>query len=76
MSLLPPTTRHAVVQALSTVRIHEQEFVDVSFALEDEPETLRIARLGKADIDGAIEPGATVQIRFVMGVATSVKRTG
>jgi hypothetical protein len=76
MSLLLPTTRHATIQTVTAVRIHEQEFVDLSFTLEDEPETLRTARLGSADVEGPVEPGCEVRIRFVMGVATSVKRAG
>ena len=74
MSLLLPARKKAVLLGVKPVNIHGQEFMDLLFRLEEEPDTVRRARVGSTDVEGPLEPGCTMLVQFVMGTPISFKR--
>jgi hypothetical protein len=61
--------------AIQTISIHGTIMVDVSYQITSEA-TPRNARLGGEAINGTLTVGATVQVTFVMNVATGMSVTG
>ena len=64
-------TRSATILAIQTISIHGTIMMDISYQLTSEA-TPRNARLGGEAINGTLTVGATVQVTFVMNVATSI----
>ena len=64
-------TRTATILAIQTISIHGTIMVDISYQLTSEA-TPRNARLGGEAINGTLVVGASVQVTFVMNVATSI----
>jgi hypothetical protein len=67
-------TRSATILAIQTISIHGTIMMDISYQLTTET-TPRNARLGGEAINGTLTVGATVQVTFVMNVATSITVT-
>jgi hypothetical protein len=67
-------TRSATILAIQTISIHGTIMMDISYQLTTEA-TPRNARLGGEAINGTLTVGATVQVTFVMNVATGITVT-
>ena len=67
-------TRSATILAIQTISIHGTIMMDISYQLTSEA-TPRNARLGGEAINGTLTVGATVQVTFVMNVATGITVT-
>ena len=68
-------SRTATNLAIQTISIHGTIMVDVSYQITSEA-TPRNARLGGEAINGNLVVGASVQVTFVMNVATGMSVTG
>ena len=68
-------SRTATILAIQTISIHGTIMVDVSYQITSEA-TPRNARLGGESINGNLVVGASVQVTFVMNVATGMSVTG
>ncbi|NBU64964.1 MAG: hypothetical protein EBS29_10760 [Chloroflexia bacterium] len=64
-------TRTATILAIQTINIHGTIMMDISYQLTSEA-TPRHARFGGEAINGNLVVGASVQVTFVMNVATSI----
>jgi hypothetical protein len=68
-------TRRAILQHIQPLSVHGQVSLDLHFVYQDEPEgQTRVARMGPEAVPRRLEPGDTIEIDFVLGVATAVRR--
>ena len=68
-------TREGILRRIQPVSIHGQVSWDVFFADVDAPEgQLHLARLGPEAVSKNLEPGDTIQISYLVGVAVQVTR--
>jgi hypothetical protein len=67
-------TREAVLRKVQPISIHGQLSYDVHYAFADEPDSVRVARVGPEAMDGALQAGDHAMLDFLVGVVTSVRR--
>lgn len=73
MSFLLPQERTGSVQAAREVDLHGDRWMDLLVAFDGETSATTL-RLSAEECPGGLGPGDRVLVRFVMGVATSVRR--
>lgn len=73
MSFLLPQERTGAVQASRAVDLHGDRWFDLLVAFDGDSEA-RTLRIGAADCPSGLAAGERVTVRFVMGVATAVRR--
>ncbi len=73
MSFLLPQERTGVVQASRAVDLHGDRWFDLLVTFDGDTEA-RTLRIGAADCPAGLTTGDRVTVRFVMGVATAVRR--
>jgi hypothetical protein len=70
-------TRRAVLKHIQPLSIHGQVSLDLHVTYEDEPDgQVRVARIGDEAVPRRLEPGDTIDIDYLLGVATAVRRVG
>ena len=74
MSFLLPQERAGAVQASRMVDIHGDRWLDLLVTFDGDTEA-RTLRIGAGDCPADLAAGDRVTVRFVMGVATAVRRT-
>jgi hypothetical protein len=67
-------TREAILRKVQPISIHGQLSYDVHYAFADEPDSMRVARVGPEATDGALQAGDHAMLDFLVGVVTSVRR--
>ena len=68
-------TREAVIHKMQPISIHGQLSYDIHYLFADEPDSqLRVSRVGPEAIAPGVQAGDHVNLDFVVGVVTSVKR--
>ena len=67
-------TRVGIVRKIQPVSIHGQISLDLYIAYDDDPDQVRIARLGPEAVQRRVEAGDRVAVDFLLGVATAVRR--
>lgn len=68
-------TREAIVRKIQPISIHGQLSYDLQYVFADEPDSqARVARVGPEAIDAGVQTGDHVNLDFVVGVVTSVKK--
>lgn len=68
-------TRDGVLKRLQPVSIHGQISCDVFFTSVEEPDgQTHVARLGPEAIDNTLQPGDTIRVEYLVGVAVKVTR--
>jgi hypothetical protein len=68
-------TREAIVRKIQPISIHGQLSYDLQYVFADEPDSqARVARVGPEAIDAGVQTGDRVNLDFVVGVVTSVKK--
>ena len=74
MSLLLPQTRVGTVRSATPVSIHGDRYIDLAIALDGEPGSPVLGRLGAGECPESLTPGERVSVRFTMGVMMRVAR--
>jgi hypothetical protein len=60
---------------MQPVSIHGQLSYDLHYKFDDEPDgQARVARVGGEALEPGIQPGDRVQLEFIVGVVTAVRR--
>jgi hypothetical protein len=68
-------TREAIVRKIQPISIHGQLSYDLQYVFADEPDSqARVARVGPEAMDAGVTTGDRVNLDFVVGVVTAVKR--
>jgi hypothetical protein len=68
-------TREGVLRKIQPISIHGQLSLDVQFVYPDDPNgQIQVARLGPEAVQSGLEPGDPIEVEFLLGVATSVRR--
>jgi hypothetical protein len=68
-------TREAIVRKIQPISIHGQLSYDLQYVFADEPDSqARVARVGPEAIDAGVQTGDRVNLDFVVGVVTAVKK--
>ena len=67
-------SKPATVKKVQPVSIHGQVSLDVYYTEADDPEQVRIARVGKESVPRSLEAGDEVDLHFVVGVVTHVTK--
>ena len=68
-------TRRAILRHIQPLSIHGQISLDLHFVYEDEPDgQVRVARIGPESVPRRLDPGDTIDIDYVLGVATAIRR--
>ena len=68
-------TREAIVRKIQPISIHGQLSYDLQYVFADEPDSqARVARVGPEAMDAGVQTGDRVNLDFVVGVVTAVKR--
>jgi hypothetical protein len=68
-------TREAVVHKVQPISIHGQLSYDIHYRFADEPDSqLRVARVGPEAMEAAVQTGDRVNLDFVVGVVTAVRK--
>lgn len=69
-------TREGIVRHVQPVSIHGQISLDVHFARVEDPDgQMEVARLGPEAVAPDLEPGDRIAVDYLLGVATSVRRS-
>ncbi len=74
MSLLLPQSRPCVIEAVQTVDIHGDRYLDLSLRLDEPGQPAIRARLSAFDCPKDLAAGERVTARFTMGVITKLER--
>jgi hypothetical protein len=70
-------SRQGILKKIQPVSIHGQITLDVQYVYPDDPNgQIQVARLGPEAVQPGLEPGDAITVDYLLGVATSVKRTG
>jgi len=68
-------SRAAILRRIQPVSIHGQISVDVFFNDADDPEgPVSTARVGDESVPRDLEPGDRIELHYLMGVVTEVRR--
>lgn len=73
MGFLLPQSRAAIVAAVQAVDLHGDRWCDLTLRFSDASAPQRV-RVSARDCPEGLVAGDAVEVRFVMGVATSVRR--
>ena len=67
-------SREVIVRKIQPISIHGQLSLDVYYVEPDNPEQVRIARVGQESVPRGVEPGDRVLVHYMLGVATEITR--
>jgi hypothetical protein len=68
-------TRIAVLRKIQPVSIHGQISLDVFFSDADDPDgPVNVARVGGESVSRELEPGDRIELHYLMGVVTEVRK--
>ena len=68
-------SRVASVRKVQPVKIHAQVSLDVCFSDADDPDgPVSVARVGGESVPRDLEPGDRIELHYLMGVVTDVRR--
>lgn len=68
-------TREAIVKKIQPVSIHGQISLDIYFVSAEDPEgQTSLARVGPEAVPRNLEAGDRVELNYVLGVVTGVKK--
>ena len=68
-------TKPAFIRKVQPVSIHGQISLDVYFADPAEPDgQVSVARIGPESVPRDLEPGDIVELHYLLGVVTEIKR--
>lgn len=67
-------TRAATLRRLQPISIHGQLSYDVQYTFEDDPDQIRVARVGPEAIEAGVQEGDVIHLDFLVGVVTAVRR--
>lgn len=68
-------TRDGILKKVQPVSIHGQVSWDVFYTgVEDPDGQINVARLGPEHVDQNLEPGDTIRVEYLVGVAVKVTR--
>jgi len=68
-------SRAAILRRMQPVSIHGQISVDVYFSDVDDPDgPVNVARVGDEAVPRDLEPGDRIELSYLMGVVTEVRR--
>jgi hypothetical protein len=68
-------TREAVLGRMQPISIHGQISYDVHYVFADEPEgSSHVARVGGEAMAPGLQPGDRVQLDFLLGAVTAIRR--
>lgn len=68
-------TREAVLHRVQPISIHGQLSYDLHYQFADEPDSQpRVARVGPEAMEPGVQAGDHVNLDFVVGVVTAVKK--
>jgi len=69
--------RPAIVRKVQPVSIHGQISLDVYFNPADDPEgPVSVARVGGESVPRDLGPGDRVDLHYLMGVVTEIRKSG
>jgi hypothetical protein len=68
-------SREVIVRKIQPVSIHGQLSLDVHYVEPDNPEQVRIARVGQEAVPRGLEVGDRVLVHYMLGVATEITKT-
>ena len=68
-------SRDAVLHRLQPISVHGQLSYDVHYTFADEPDSqMRVARVGTEVLAAGLQQGDRIQLDFLVGVVTAVRR--
>jgi hypothetical protein len=68
-------SRDGILKKIQPMSIHGQISLDVHYVYPDDPNgQIQVARLGPEAVEPGLEPGDTISVDYLLGVATSVRR--
>jgi hypothetical protein len=68
-------SRAAILRRMQPVSIHGQISLDVFFNDADDPDgPVSTARVGDESVPRDLEPGDRIELRYLMGVVTEIRR--
>jgi len=67
-------SREAVLRKVQPISIHGQLSYDVHYEFADEPDSVRVARVGPEAMDHGLQAGDRAVLDFLIGVVTAVRR--
>ncbi len=68
-------SRVAILRKVQPVSIHGQISLDVCFSDADDPDgPVSVARVGGESVPRDLEPGDRIELHYLMGVVTDVRR--
>ena len=67
-------SREAVLRKVQPISIHGQLSYDVHYEFADEPDSVRVARIGPEAMDNGLQAGDRAILDFLVGVVTAVRR--
>jgi len=70
-------SRVAILRKTQPVSIHGQVSIDVYFSDADDPDgPVSVARVGDESVPRDLEPGDRIELKYLMGVVTEVRKAG
>lgn len=70
-------SRVGILRKIQPVSIHGQISLDVYFSDADDPEgPVSAARVGGESVPRDLEPGDRIELHYLMGVVTEVRKAG
>lgn len=67
-------SREVIVRKIQPISIHGQISLDVYYVEPDNPEQVRVARVGRESVARGLEAGDRALVHFLLGVATEVTK--
>jgi hypothetical protein len=68
-------SKPALIKKIQPVSVHGQLSLDVLFVDPDDPDgQVSLARIGPESIPRGLEPGDVVEIHYMLGVVTEIRR--
>jgi hypothetical protein len=68
-------SKPGLVKKIQPVSVHGQFSLDVHFVDPDDPDgQVTLARMGPESVPRDLEPGDVVEIHYMLGVVTEIKR--
>lgn len=67
-------SREVIVRKIQPISIHGQISLDVYYVEPDNPEQIRVARVGRESVPRGLDAGDRALVHFVLGVATEVTK--
>lgn len=70
-------SRTVILRRIRPISIHGQVSLDVYFNDAADPDgTVSVARVGDESVPRNLEPGDRIELSYLMGVVTAVRRAG